>query len=201
MLKVTVRGLKNLQKDLKVESQRQIRALTTAIKVEGFRLRKELVKEIKKGAPGGQRFAPLTWVARAWHQGKGNWRANKPLAALTKGIFVHFSKASMAVEVGWVGPRSSVTMRRLAKQHQEGFTGPLGSGKYSGDFKRGFFASKAARMSNRSQGRKYLFIRKSTTSFRTPARPIMDPFWDKHEKEAWPNIKRNFKLKMQGKRI
>jgi len=201
MLKVTVRGLKNLQKDLKVESRRQKRALTTAVKVEGFRLRKELVKEIKRGAPGGRKFAPLTWIARAWHQGKGNWRANKPLAGLTRGIFVHFNKSPMFVEVGWAGPRSSVTMKRLAKEHQEGFTGPLRSGKYSGDFKRGFFASKAARMSNRSKGRKYLFIRKTTTQFRTPARPIMDPFWDKHEKEAWPNIRRNFRLKMQGKRI
>ena len=201
MLKVTVRGLKNLQRDLKVESKRQKRALTTAIKVEGFRLRKELVKEIKRGAPGGRKFAPLTWVARAWHQGSGNWRANKPLASLTRGIFVHFNKQLMSAEVGWVGPRSSVTMKRLAKEHQEGFTGPLGSGKYSGGFKRGFFASKAARMSNRSKGRKFLFIRKSTKLFRTPARPIMDPFWDMHKKEAWPNIRRNFRRKMRGERI
>ncbi len=201
MLKVTVRGLKNLQRDLRVESKRQKRALTTAMKVEGFRLRKELVKEIKKGAPGGQKFAPLTWLARAWHQGSGNWRANKPLASLTRGIFVHFKKNPMTVDVGWVGPRSSVTMKRLAKQHQEGFTGPLGAGKHSSDFKRGFFTSKAARMSNRSKGRKFLFIRKSTKLFRTSARPIMEPFWDMHEKEAWPNIRRNFRLKMQGKRI
>ena len=201
MLKVTVRGLKNLQKDLKAESKRQKRALTTAIKVEGFRLRKELIKEIKKGAPGGKKFDQLTWIARAWHQGKSNWRANKPLAGLTKGIFVNFKNKSQSVEVGWVGPRSSVTMKRLAKKHQEGFTGPLGSGKYSSGFKRGYFAAKAARMTGRSKGRIYLFIRKSTTSFRTPARPIMEPFWNMHEKEAWPNIRRNFKLKMQGKRI
>jgi len=201
MLKVTVRGLKNLQKDLKAETGRQQRALTTAIKVEGFRLRKALVREIKKGAPGGKRFAGLTWLARAWHQGKANWRANKPLAGLTKGIFSHFDRASMAVEVGWVGPRSSVTMKRLAKQHQEGFTGPLGSGKYSGSFKREFFASRAAKMTGRSKGRKYLFLRKTTQSFRTPARPIMEPFWDMHEKEVWPNVRRNFRLKMQGKRI
>ena len=201
MLKVTVRGLKNLQKDLKAESRRQKRALTTAIKVEGFRLRKVLVKEIKKGAPGGRKFASLTWLGRAWHQGRGNWRANKPLASLTRGIFVHYNSSAMSVQVGWVGPRSSVTMKRLAKQHQEGFTAPLGSGKYSGSFKRGFFAAKAARMSRRSKGRKFLFIRKSTTSFRTPARPIMEPFWDMHEKEVWPNIRSNFRRKMRGERI
>ena len=201
MLKVTVRGLKNLQRDLKVESRRQKRALTTAVKVEGFRLRKELKKEIKRGAPGGRKFAPLTWIARAWHQGRGNWRANKPLASLVRGIFVHFNPKPMSVAVGWVGPRSSTTMKHLAKEHQKGFTGPLGSGKYSGGFKRGFFAAKAARMSGRSKGRKFLFIRKTTTRFSTPARPIMDPFWAAHEKEAWPNIRRNFKRKMRGERI
>ncbi len=201
MLKVTVRGLKNLQKDLKVEGRRQKRALTTAIKVESFRLRKKLAKEIRKGAPGGKKFAPLTWLARAWHQGKGNWRANKPMVGLIKGIFVHFDKRDMSAKVGWVGPRSSPTMKRLAKQHQEGFTGPLRSGKYSGSFKRGYFAAKAGRMSGRSKGRKFLFIRRSTKSFRTPARPIIDPFYSMHKKEIFPNIRRNFKRKMKGQRI
>lgn len=196
MLNATSKGFANLERALKTENLRQEKALNTSIKVEGFRLMRLLKKQIREGNPGGRKFHPLTFLARAWgSKGKG-LAANKPLRKLALAVryFVK-DQHPFDMRIGWTGPKTSASWKRIAEKQQQGFSGQMTESR------RRFFMKKGALMGKRSVARKYMFIRKSTTRFKTPARPILDPFWQSEEQRAWRNIQRNFRLKMKGQRI
>lgn len=196
MLKATVKGFTRIEKTLKTENRRQEKALNTSIKVEGFRLMRLLKKQIRAGAPGGKKFNPLTFLSRAW-SGKGKRLGpNKPLRRLALAVryFVK-DQRPFDMRVGWVGPKTSKSWKRIAEKQQEGFTGQ------TTESLRETFRGMGSRMSKRSVARKYMFIRKSTARFKTPARPIMEPFWAAEHDRAWKNIQRNFRLKLKGQRI
>lgn len=203
-LSVNVRGLARLQAALKAEGKRQNRALETAIKVEGFRLRKVLQSEIRAGAPGGRRFAALSEIRAR------TGRSRRPLRRLATAVRYHVTKEPFQMAVGWTGPKVSKRWKALAEMHQEGFTrevteklramlraqGGALKGRWTGGRGRSgawhFQENKAA---------KYFFLRAGTTRLRTPARPILDPFWARHQEEAWKNIRRNYLRKLWGERI
>ena len=196
MLKVVEKGFTQLEKVYRTEGKRQEKALNTAIKVEGFRLMRLLKQQIRAGAPGGKKFDPLTYLSRAWSGRGKRLGSNKPLRRLA--IAVRYwvkDQSPFDMRIGWVGPKTSRSWKRIAKKQQEGFEHGMP------ETRRQYFRSKAAGMSKRSVARKYMFIRKSTTKFKTPARPIMDPFWEAEEDRAWRNIRDNYRRKMQGQRI
>jgi len=196
LLHATTKGFTNIERALKTESMRQEKALNTSVKVEGFRLMRLLKKQIREGAPGGRKFHPLTFLARAWGaKGKGI-AANKPLRRLAIAVryFVK-DQRPFDMRIGWTGPKTSASWKRIAEKQQQGFVADMSRSR------REFFMRKGARMGKRSVARKYMFVRKSTTRFKTPARPILDPFWRAEEHRAWRNIQRNFRLKMKGQRI
>lgn len=197
MINVTLKGAKKLARILNVESKRQEKALHTAIRVEAFRLRKELVGEIKKGAPGGKRFKSLTFLARGLGQRSGRrFRPDRPLSRLAAGIgYKVIEGRNYEVQVGFVGGRFSKMYRRYAKLLQEGFT------RHIGPRLRRLIIAEGARRGKIEGGRTPFFLKKSTRRFKTPARPIMEPFWARHRREVLPNIRRNFKRKLAGKRI
>jgi len=194
MMNVTVRGIKKLKRDLKAEGARAEKAMVTAVKVEAFRLSHLMKKEIRQGAPGGRRFAPLTYLSRRISEKR--LRPNKPLRALANAVRYHVADRNpLDVRVGFTGPRVSSTWKRIAEQQQEGFTHAMHPRA------REMFAWLGGRMSTRAPSRKYMFLRKDTREFTTPARPIIEPFWDKHRSEALFKIRDNFRRKMKGKRI
>jgi hypothetical protein len=102
-----------------------------------------------------------------------------------------------------------VTWRRLAKKHQQGFTTPTcepyfrNQGKSTEEYLREVGSRIDHKMfgGRKSLRRNVFFLRKGTSSLRTPARPIIDPFWDTHRSEAMAKIRRDFRLKMMGHRI
>ena len=194
MMKVVTKGFAGLERTLKTEGKRQEKAMNTAVKVEGFRLMRLLKKQIQSGTPGGQKFEPLSFLARAW--GSKRLGPNKPLRRLAIAIryFVK-DQSPFDMRVGWVGPKTSKSWKRIAEMQQEGFTGEMKPSR------REFFRLKGAAMTKRSVARKYMFVRKSTRQFTTPARPIMDPFWRAEKDRAWRNIQRNYRLKMKGEII
>jgi hypothetical protein len=194
MLNVVTKGFTGLERTLKTESRRQEKALNVSIKVEGFRLMRLLKKQIRDGAPGGKKFEPLSFLSRAW--GSKRLRTNKPLRRLALAVRYHVQDQSpFDMRIGWVGPRTSKSWKRIAELQQEGFTRGMKSER------REFFRLKGAAMTKRSVARKYMFVRRSTKRFTTPARPIMDPFWRAEKDRAWRNIQRNYRLKMKGQRI
>ncbi len=193
LINVTVNDAEKVAKYIKEQEAKKDKAYKTAIKVEGFRLKDLLKEDIRKGAPGGKQFAPLSYIRR--HTGK-RLKPDKPLSRLAVAVKYHVKdEKPYKLAIGWTGPRVSKSWKRLATKHQEGFSQDIP------DWKRKSFAKKGDMISERSRARKYHYLRKETKRFKVPARPIIDPFMDRHKAESKKQIVRNFKLKMQGKRI
>ncbi|WP_054031022.1 hypothetical protein [Desulfatitalea tepidiphila] len=186
-MEVTLKGAPELQRALKSHQANAIKALQTALKVEAFRLSKELKAEIR----AGDRFAPLTFLARRRNK---STRPNRPLQRLAIPIRYHMVD-DMTVAIGWTGPKVSASWKRIAQRQQEGFTSQVT------ERRRRFFRHKADNLSERSANRKFLFLRDTTRALKTPARPIIDPFYERHHIQAWRNIQANFRRKLAGERI
>ncbi len=200
--------------------------LNAAIRVEGYRLMKLLKKQIRAGAPGGRRFAPLSFIARQrLHRGR-----NRPLEALANGVRYQVDQNSpISMRVGFVGPTSRLQLREpgrresellskswvnIAAKHQAGFTVQrLGEimrrGSVWGGEGTETVGARLAREGSRMLGAKrqgysrarFFFLRRSAGTLSTPARPIIAPFWASERKNALDNIRENFRRKMRGERI
>lgn len=253
---VTIKGTRKVSRWLEAKKAESEKAMNTALRVEGFRLKNLMQREIRAGAPGGRPFAPLTYIARRARSDKRPGRS--PLEALSKGVRYEVSPRPPynAVAVGFVGPmtwsdadlalgyvgrranqyspglsrnpalnplgrgitRSNISSKRwraLAEQQQKGFTRTItdkqrewlarrgasllgwrrslaGDTSYTGTYGRNLEAV---------EGNSPFFLRKSTTRFVSPPRPIIAPFWAAHAAQARRNIERNFVQKMKGQRI
>jgi len=148
-----------------------------------------MMKEIRAGAPGGKRFAPLSMIAR-------RGRDRQPLRRFA-GLVRYWlaSRDPVEMHVGFTGRSLGQSWQNLITRHQAGFTSEMRPERRMGLIRAGFGYGK------RSSYRKYHMLRKSTRVFRTPARPIIDPFWAAHAGDAWRNLRSNFIRKMRGERI
>ncbi len=168
----------------------------TAAKVEGFRLKKVLEKEIRAGAPGGRKFSSLSVIASRTSRGV----SRSPLRRLALGVRYRVTRMAgkMLFSFGFT-ENSSKSWQRLAKQHQEGLSRKVTDGhrRFFGRVGDGL-AGRSKRISGLSR---FFNLKKSTTTLKTPARPIIDPFWQAHERQAERNILINFQRKMRGERI
>jgi len=189
-------GVDRFSATLKKEQARQSKAMNAAIRVEGFRLKNLLQAEIRKGEPGGQRMTPLSYIARRYASDR---RANRaPLERMALGVRYHVvSERPYALAVGWVGPVewTSKRWRRLAQLHQEGFTRTI-TGR-----QRRWLARRGGELGKIEGGDTPFFLRKTTRTFNTPARPMMHPFWQAYREQSIRNIHRNFKRKAAGKTL
>jgi hypothetical protein len=105
-------------------------------------------------------------------------------------------KNPFEMAVGWVGGGTkNRTWRKLATMHQAGFTTAITRAKRLEIVRRG------GTLGTVEGGGTPFFLRKSTTTFTTPARPIVDPFWRANVMAAKRNINQNFKDKMKGLKI
>lgn len=194
MLSVVVKGAERVLKDLEKDRKETEKALHTAIRVEGFSLMKQLKSEIRAGAPGRRRFRPLTYLGRYG----GKKRKNNPLARLALPIRYHIDKKDpFVIKIGWTGPQVSKSWKRLAALLQKGFSRRI-SEKQRRWFRR---ALKKEVTRVPKSAKRYFKLRKETTEFDTPARPILDPFWTANRNIAWRRIRRNFLRKLAGERI
>lgn len=185
-------------RDLEKADKDRIKAAQTAVKVEGFRLSKELKNEIRSGSPGGRSFSPLSAIASMRRYGKNK----SPLFRLSIPIRyrVNYQGGAMSMEIGFVDPskgaRISKSWVRLAQLHQAGGKLPV-----TEDMRKALAAVGARMKKTRGSRANVFFLKESTTSIKLPERPIIDPFWDAHEREAEQNIIVNFARKMRGERI
>lgn len=194
---------------LRDNRQRAKKAEETAVKVEGFRLKNLLQKELRKGAPGGRPFKPLTSIARRLERtiqvAGGRTRRQtpnrNPLARLGHGVRYNIRTGpAFKMLVGFVqpthGPHTvSKSWRRIAKIHQEGFDRTVTPAL------RRLVVRRGTELGTVEGGNTPFFLRRRTNRFQSPARPIIDPFWTAHANQAAKNINKNFRLKMAGKRI
>jgi len=192
LIKMTTRGFADLERVVKAENRRQKKALDTAVRVEGFRLMRLLKSEIRKGAPGGRKLKPLSFIARRrLHRGR-----NEPLRRLAIAVrYFVADRDPLELHIGWAGPKVSKRWKHLAQVLQMGFTHGMS------ELTRAGLIGTGSRMSKRAKGRRYHFLKKTTQLFTTPARPIMVPFWQAYRHESLKNIAENFRRKMRGERI
>lgn len=194
MISITVKGIKTFSADLEKFRKNAEKSLETAVKVEGFRLTKLLKKEIRAGAPGGSALKPLSAIASK------RKRSKKILNKLALGVRYDVTKKpDLAFKFGWVGPKVSKSWKRISQKQQDGFKQQI-SNKQRRYF-RFVGGSQKGRGKKTANVARVFFLRPETTMFKTPARPIMDPFWRANESAAVRNIKRNWARKMAGKRI
>ena len=170
-----------LTQDIRQYNEKRIHNYRNAVKIEFFRLRKLLKKEIEESAPGGQKFAPLSeatkkiWKWQFEEMGiKMERFQDRPLFKLSRPIYykVWTNPTNIHMSIGFVG-KMSASMFRLAHIHQEGFSSPLTTRPGS----------------------------KPGPTVHTPARLIIVPFWARYQREAETNIQSNFERKMRGERI
>lgn len=225
----TIKGVRLVSKRLKKADSFVNKSLNTAVRIEGFRLKNLLQKEIKQGRAGGQVFKPLSYIARRLArkvQGPGNsgirQRPNrKALDRLAHGIRYHLNKRPPYgdMKIGFVGP---MTKSQAIYDMDHGNALSRGANHEKLSSKRWRALAKIhqdgfTRTISR-EDRRYLarrgaglgiaegegtpfFLRKATKLFTTPARPIINPFWRAHRAEANRNIDKNFKKKLKGIRI
>jgi hypothetical protein len=193
-ISVTIRGANKLMRDIDRWHFQNEKALQIAIRKEAFNLRSQLKKEIKAGAPGGMHFEGLSYMARRRRYRK-SWLPNKPLSRLAAPIrYDVVSNNPFAIAVGWTN-KTPMSVRKIVTRQQRGFTSRVSERRES------YFRHRGGELSERSKNRRYFFLRKSTQSFRTDPRPIMEPFWARHKMGAMRNIRLNFRRKMRGERI
>ena len=203
----TMKGGKKVADWLEKQEAAAKKAHQTAVKVEGYRLMALLRTEIKKGAPGGRQFPDLSFIALRMQRkvrGSGAWIRQspnrEPLARLATAVRYAVTKFPFSMTVGFVQPlgranQISNTWRRIAKAQQSGFSRRITQKQ------REAFARRGGELGSVEGGNTPFFIKKSTKTMTTPARPIISPFWQAHKNAARINIRNNFRSKMAGERI
>ncbi len=185
------------QKLKKYDSSRKSVGLT-AVKVELFRLWGVLKKDLKSGGVGASRFKPLQVISR------GTNRNKKPLQRLATAVRYNVTKVGNIthMSVGFDGPQSSKSWRRIAHGVQDGFTVDVDKSRVAGTL-RHRLAWRGAQIEKRDrQGiAHFFFLKKETKELKHPARPIIKPFWRAHDRESERNIISNFNRKLLGERI
>ncbi|MFH1616658.1 MAG: hypothetical protein ABIG61_16440 [Planctomycetota bacterium] len=210
MFKLMFKAGKGLEKWGEQQSEKIRKSMATALKREGFLLAGDLRKEIKAGAPGGQAYPKLSSIAR-WDLKR--FTSRKPFTGLESTTQANLKQSKgmipirynplmdgrrLGVEIGLVDTRlekMSGSWKRIFMKQQEGFTSSISKLSRARAIRTG------ARISKGSRLRKHFFLLKKTTTFKTPARPVIDPFWQKWEKLSMQRMSDNFHKKMAGQRI
>jgi len=199
---------KTLEKWGDDQSKKLRKSMSTALKREGFLLSGDLKKEIRKGTPGGQSYPGLSSIARRGlnakfsnrkpYTGLEGKRGKMPGGMIPIRYNADMSGKDMTVEVGMVDTKNekiSSSWKRIFEKQQRGFSTSISQSQ------REYLARRGALVAKRSRFRKHFFLRKGTTTFKTPARPVIDPFWQRWEGISMQRLSDNFHKKMRGERI
>lgn len=201
---------KRFERELQADQKRFSKAARDAVKVEGYRLYRELKKEIEAGTPGGQKFAPRSelskrFVGETLVKSGSTWgMLMNPLWKLAPQVRynVKDTENNFSAEIGFTSPPKKPVSRawiRIAEKHQEGFNASAQAHTSWGEPIGHLLKTLGYQETSWSHG---IYVpRKTTTSFHTPARPIIEPFIRAHQGEIFPNIRSNFERKMRGERI
>jgi len=212
MLQAVIKGADAVSKEIRREFQQSEKDLNIAMRIEGFRLMKQMRSEISHGRPGGVPFHPLSEIGRRTMakrlQGDLSWKRygmvgqagaakRRPLRRLASAVrYAVRKKKDYEVAVGFPAEKLSKSWVRIARRQQEGASFSVS------EELRTWLRMKGALLRKKGDpAARYFFLKKSTGRFRTPARPILGPFWRVHRAEAWQNIRENFRRKQRGERI
>jgi hypothetical protein len=209
MLRLIARNAAEVHRNIEKADKARGNAARVALRVEAQRLRLQLKKEIRAGAPGGHALSPLSILARRTRDGR------KPLARLAipvrywesaehsmpgiKGFSVGFNGGTVVGMSGEARTKNQISKSwiRIATFQQEGGQVELTKERRLAIIRMG---GKLKKQGWEGEA-KYYFLRKPVRPHRVPARRIIDPFWDAHRPEAARNIVSNYERKLRGERI
>lgn len=196
MIEIKTTSPKQLEKKIGQVEAGLRKAQLNAIKVEGFSLRATLATAIRRGKPApGQGLRDLSIIARTINR-KSGIRQPIPLRMLATAVTYDVDEASMTMRVGFTR-RTAAWAIAAARKQQAGFSRPVTPELRLYMLRRG-----AGRSFSRSwRGRRLgnpLFLRRTTTTLTTPARPIVDPFWQHERSASAVRIRKNFRLISRG---
>ena len=193
IVRLATRNLKEVRREFAlIDKHRVDMAEKAAMDVAKDRLM-VLKREMRAGAPGGRKMAGLSNIGQMVVSSKGLKKRGRgaPLHTLAKYVYVNKFRTgnSLEIDVGFVhkGGSGSNAYINVAAIHQAGQT------RHVSEKKRRYFAVVGKTLPERSKFRKFFFIRKSTTTFKTPARPIIDPFWEAHRGAMERDIKSRYR--------
>jgi hypothetical protein len=223
MIDVAVKGMKQVLRNLDKAELQNIRDVNTAFRIEGLRLKNLLQRQIRDGAPGGQHFADRTLLSKYWG-GRRRPRNNPPLNRLAYGVRYYVpNTVEPRLQVGYVGPVSrsevaamtnsglrlsssggfrgiqarnmtSKSWRRLAQIHQEGFERIVSPAQRASLWSAAdTVPERIARIFAGAASRRYVF--------ETPARRIIDPFWEQQKHITPRNVRRNYYKLSAGMKV
>jgi len=202
-------AIENMEIMLKAFPQYADRAISSALSSEGDRLRDLIKTAIQTGGPDGHKWEklnPHTGVLSQVKAAKGKdpkyrlknykkvWRGKKgskwkgteykpsilstktaPMAKLAGAVRYNYDPADKMVNVGFIRAGNiSESVFKLVRMQAKGF-----STKITPDSRRMLFALGFP-------------IKKSTTSFKTPPRPLIEPIFRQEEKDIMRNIEKKF---------
>jgi hypothetical protein len=186
-------------REFKAADALRIKAGQDAVKVEGYRQMRVLQTEIKAGEPGKKKLKGLREISKRYG---GDARLKpthaRPLANLYHAIRYKVTKeGQFTFEFGAVAGKTSNTWIGIMKRRQEEKNYPVTDEMRTRLAKIGTILRGKAKLSEWPA--KAFFLK--TTTFKNPARDIIDTFWAAHRHEVGPNIERNFERKLRGERI
>jgi hypothetical protein len=216
-VKANIRGLNKLKRDLPAARKRFRKAHDTAIRIVAYRRLRDMAREIRKGAPGGRAYAPLSTISRFNSRNKSLISSRKPLTGLvTTRRQGGFLKGLPPIRYNAIAGGDG-----MVQQAEVGMTnrGVHPSGSWwiragniwsSGGLvpvdekdKRILRAMGAdyKRLKPNSKIAKRFFLRKETKFVRHQRREIIGPFWRKWRQPTIVELNRVFKAKLAGKRV
>jgi hypothetical protein len=201
-LEISTAGIQNLQKIIKDQRKGSAKALTRAIRTEGFSLRMTLMQAIRMATPApGVRLKDLSIIARTIKR-KSGMRQPSPLRRLASAVTYEVDNYKNEMRVGFTR-RSAKWATRTAERQQEGFSRPVtfklrqhmrrvGAQRIFGRLMRG------EKFEALHWNKRVLFLNRKTTRLKTPPRPIVEPFWVHQAPKSIERIRKNFRTIMKG---
>ena len=196
-------SIENLNALVEDKSRKSIKAWSDAIRGEGHQLMAVMRSQIRAGTPApGHAFAPRSMISRLLTRARLSVKSAVPLNRLANAVTYNVSgfysrDQNFQVEVGFTKKRSAFWAREAAYYQQKGFVRPV-----TRRLRRYFAEMGGRRAGSRSRRQKslsrWLFLSKNTTTLKTPARPIVAPFWDWQRSMAIARIRKNYAIKMAG---
>jgi len=215
--KATIRGTKKLYSDVSRARKKLKKAQSDAVKIVAYRRLRDMAREMRRGAPGGQSFEPLSTIARVNFRNKSLMSSRKPFTGLAstqrqggflRGLppirYTPIAGADGLVKKAEIGmtnegryPSGSNWIRK-GNVWQEGTTVPVDDAdkrvlRYIGA------AFKKARP-NSVIARRF-FLKKATRSVKHPQREIILPFWRRWRQPSIEELQQVFAAKAAGKRV
>ena len=187
MLKTSFKVLTDIKKIVDAENKRTLKAASTALKVEAFRLKKTGAMLIKKGDLGLKKKTRLEYkyTAKGKRRKQSKTKSRVPFKSFARGFLYKFDPKTLSAQVGFVGTTAGTNWQaKIIKKSIPGYRWL-------------YKASKIAQLHKIG-----IHLKKHTTSANVPDRDLIDAILE-HESESkiLRNISSNFHRKMMGERI